>query len=301
MGAIAITGASGFIGRTVIARAAAAGHRVVALSRTDGSLPHGYEDTGALARAFAGCDAVIHLAARAHRGGTDADFECNVRAARAVAQAARMSGLARVVLASSIGVNGNVTRDKPFTEEDAAAPVEPYARSKLRAEQAAQEALAGSSTAWSIVRPPLVYGPNAPGNFARLVRLVDRGWPLPLASVRNKRSLVAVDNLAAAMLTCCSHPAAAGELFLVADSDDLSTPDIVRCIARGLRREAKLFGAPRALLRAAANLAGRPRIAESLCDSLQVDATKIRRLLGWSPAVATAEGIERAAAAWGRP
>jgi nucleoside-diphosphate-sugar epimerase len=295
---VVVTGASGFIGRVLVARTREAGHEVTSLSRADGSLPGGYEDADALGRAFAGADVVVHLAARAHRGGTDADFECNVRAARAVAQGARSAGIRRLVLLSSIGVNGNVTTRGAFTENDPAAPVEPYARSKLRAEREVQAVLSGSSTEWVIVRPPLVYGPNAPGNFARLVHAVARGWPLPLRSVRNHRSLIAVDNLSDLILLCTTHPAAANELFLVADADDIATPEMISCIARGLGTASHLWRAPPALLKLCARLANRPRIAESLCDSLQVDASKARRMLGWSPALHTREGIEQAAAAW---
>jgi nucleoside-diphosphate-sugar epimerase len=295
---IVVTGARGFIGRALVARAQDAGHRVTALSRADGSLPSGYEDADALARAFAGAGAVVHLAARAHRGGTDADFEDNPRAARAVAQAARAAGVPRLVLLSSIGVNGNVTRGKPYREEDAPAPVEPYARSKLRCEHEVQEVLSGSASTWAILRPPLVHGPYAPGNFARLVRLVARGLPLPLGAVRNQRSLVGIDNLCDVILVCASNPAAGNELFLLADDSDLSTPEIVRCISQGLRRPARLWNVPPAALELAAKLAGRTRIAESLCASLQVDAAKARRVLGWRPAVPAREGIARAAAAW---
>lgn len=295
---LAITGASGFVGRALADRARGAGQLVITLSRSDGSVAGDYDDADALARRFADSDAVVHLAARAHCGGTDSDFECNVRAARTVAHAARLSRVPRFVLLSSIGVNGNVTRGKPFHEGDAPAPVEPYARSKMRCEQAVQDTLAGSATAWSIIRPPLVYGPNAPGNFGRLVRAVAAGIPLPLASVRNQRSLVGVGSLGDAILLCASHPAAANQLFLLADGDDLSTPTIIRCIARGLGRPPHLWSAPPALLKGAAGLLGRTRIAESLCDSLQVDASKARHLLGWVPAVRSAEGLAQAASAW---
>jgi nucleoside-diphosphate-sugar epimerase len=297
-GRLVITGASGFIGRALVTRANAAGHSIVALSRSAGSLPGGYEDEVALARACAGADAVLHLAARAHRGGTDADFECNVRAAAAVARAARAAGARRVVLLSSIGVNGNVTRGKAFDEGDAPAPVEPYARSKLRCEQEVRAILDGSPTQWVVARPPLVYGPHAPGNFGRLVRAVARGLPLPVAGVRNRRTLVGVDNLCDALLLCATRPEAASQLLLLADAEDVSTPDIIRAIARGLGRPPRLWSAPPALLRLSARMVGRPRLAESLCDSLQVDASLARRVLAWSPAVRTPDGLAQAAAAW---
>lgn len=294
---VAVTGASGFVGQALVARLGAAGHEPVPLSRGRGI---DYEDAQAMTARFDGADAVIHLAARAHRGGSDEDFSSNVRAARVAAQAARDAGVERFVLVSSIGVNGNVTHGRPFSESDLPAPVEPYARSKWQAEQAIRSILAGASTDFVIVRPPLVHGPGAPGNFGKLVHAVARGWPLPLASIRNARSLVGLDNLVDFLVRCTAHPAAANELFLVADGEDLSTPDIVRCVGRGLGREARLLPFPPALLRAAARAMGRARIAESLCDSLQVDASKARRLLGWKPRLTAAAGIEAAAAAWRR-
>lgn len=295
---IAVTGASGFVGQALVAGLVAAGHDPVPVTRGDGI---DYGDARALARIFDGADSIVHLAARAHRGGDDADFESSVHAARIAAHAARDAGVARFVLVSSIGVNGNTTHGRPFSEADVPAPVEPYACSKWRAEQEVRSALAGASTDCVIVRPPLVHGPHAPGNFGKLVEAVARGWPLPLASIRNARSLVGIDNLVDFLVRCAAHPAAGNELFLVADGQDLSTPDIVRCIARGLGRQARLLPFPPVLLRAAARAAGRARMAESLCDSLQVDASKARRILAWKPRTAADHGIERAAAAWRAP
>jgi nucleoside-diphosphate-sugar epimerase len=288
---IAVTGASGFIGRELVALAHVRGFDVAAVTRAQVA---DYEDAQALAGVLTGAQAVVHLAAKAHVQGSDADFECNVRAARAVAHAAKRAGAGRVVLLSSIGVNGNVTRGRPFSEADAPAPVEPYARSKRRSEQELQAA----DVEWVVVRPPLVYGANAPGNFARLVHAVARGWPLPLAAVKNQRSLVGVRNLCDFLLACCTHPAAANETFVIADGEDLATPDIVRSIADGLRKPARLWSLPVPLLEAAAMLAGKKRLAESLCASLQVDASKARRLLGWKPLADSREVIAQAAAGW---
>lgn len=295
---IVVTGASGFIGRVLVRRAREAGHDLVPLSRTDGLLQGSYEDADVLARVFAGADAVVHLAARAHLGGTDSDFDVNVRSTAAVARAAVAAGVGRVVLLSSIGVNGNVSRTKPFDENDPPAPVQAYARSKLRCEQELASLLRGSRTEWTIARPPLVYGPRAPGNFGQLVNAVARGWPLPLRSVQNRRTLVGVDNLSDAILACALQAQAAGQLFLVADDEDLSTPEIVRCIARGLQRPDRMWSVSPSVLKLGAAMVGRQRIAESLCDSLQVDASKARRVLGWTPQVRTRDGIAQAAAAW---
>lgn len=277
---VAVTGASGFVGKALVARLRETGDDVVPLSRGDGI---DYEDPAAMTKRFEGADAVVHLAAIAHRGGGDDAFAVNVRVARVAAQAARDAAVRRFVLVSSIGVNGNATRGKPFTEDDAPAPAEAYARSKWRAEQVVQETLQGSSTSFVIVRPPLVDGPDAPGNMARLRNAVARGWPLPLASIANKRSFIGIDNLVDFLLLCTSRDEAAGETFVVADSDVLSTPQLVRRIAQRLGKPARLFGFPPALLIALATMLGRERTARSLCESLQVDASKARRLLGWKP------------------
>jgi nucleoside-diphosphate-sugar epimerase len=277
---VAVTGASGFVGKALVARLRDAGHDVAPLSRTDGI---DYDDLAAMTQRLKGADAVVHLAARAHRGGGDDVFEANVRVARVAAQAARDAGVPRFVLVSSIGVNGNATHGKPFTEDDVPTPAEAYARSKWRSEQEVRAMLDGSSTSLVIVRPPLVDGPDAPGNMAKLRNAVARGWPLPLASIDNRRSFIGIENLVDFLLLCVARGDAAGELFVVADGEDLSTPDLVRRIAQRLGRPARLFRFPPALLIAAASMLGRGRIARSLCESLQVDASKARRVLGWSP------------------
>jgi len=302
---IAITGASGFIGRALARHLHARGCAVTAVARHAWDAPAGvrviglqdYEDTAALAAAFQGVSCVLHLAALAHREGSAAEFDASVRAARSVAETALRSGVRRLVFLSSIGVNGHRTDGRPFTEEDAPRPAEPYAHSKLQAEQAVIAACAGSTLDYVIVRPPLVYGPDAPGNFGRLVRLVRRGWPLPLGAIRNARSFIALENLVDLLAVCAHHPAAANQVLLAADAEDLSTPELVRCIAAGLGLPARLVPVPPGLLRAGAQLLGRERLADSLCGSLQVDAAKAGRLLGWQPRVRAAEGVRRAAAA----
>lgn len=302
-GTVVVTGASGFVGRALVRHLLLAGRAVVAVARHAGDPPTGvrevrvasYEDVHALDAACAGAASVVHLAALAHRTGDPAEFAASVRAAEAVAQAAVRARAPRLVLVSSIGVNGNRTSGRPFTEESAPQPTEPYAVSKLQAERAVAAAVAGTGTALVTVRPPLVYGPRAPGNFGRLVRLVQSGWPLPLASVHNARTFIGLDNLLDLLVLCTDHPAAAGELFVAGDGQDLSTPQLARCIAQGLGRPARLAPMPPVLLTLGATLAGRRRLAESLCASLQVDAGKACRLLGWRPALAAEDGVRRAA------
>lgn len=303
MHSVAVTGAAGFVGRALVAHLHAAGRRVVAVSRSDAGFPAGvthvrlrnYDDPAALRAAFGGFDAVVHLAAHAHRAGTPAEFAASRQATAAALQAASDAGVRRFVFASSIGVHGNVTHGQPFSETSPLAPVEPYAAGKAEAEALVR----ASSLEFVILRPPLVYGPAAPGNFGRLVQAVRRGWVLPVGGARNARTLVGRDHLLDLITLCLDHPAAAGETFVAGDAQDLGTPEIVRCLAEGLGRPARMLALPPAWVYAAAAAAGRPRLAESLFASLQVDAAKARRLLGWQPRLTTQEGLRQAARAQG--
>jgi nucleoside-diphosphate-sugar epimerase len=303
-GPVVVTGASGFIGQALVRHLHALRQPVVALARHAWAAPSGvrviavsaYDDAAALDAACHGAAVVVHLAALAHRRGSPEDFAASVRATETVAAASRRAGVRRLVLLSSIGVNGNRTDSRPFTEDAQPQPAEPYAVSKLQAEQALLATARGSTLETVIVRPPLVYGPDAPGNFGRLVRAVRRGWPLPFAAIANRRTFIALENLLELLTLCLAHPAAANQLLLAGDAEDLSTAQLVRCIAEGLGRPPRLFPVPASWLQAAAALAGRRRLAESLCESLQVDTSRARRLLGWRPGTSAQDGVRRAAA-----
>ena len=145
-----------------------------------------------------------------------------------------------------------------------------------------------------IIRPPLVYGPGVKANFAALMRAVQRGWPLPLGAVYNQRSLVALDNLVDLIVTCITHPQAANQTFLVSDGEDLSTPDLIRRMARAMNRPARLLPVPVWALKAGALLLGKGDAVQRLCGNLQVDISKSRTLLGWNPPVSVDEGLRRA-------
>ena len=183
----------------------------------------------------------------------------NVVASERLATAAVRAGVRRFVFVSSIGVNGNATRGTPFTESDRPAPAEPYARSKLRAEQALTTAASGALEL-VVVRPSIVYGAGVKGNFLRLMTMVDSGLPLPLAAVENRRSLIGVDNLAALLALCVEHSAAAGQLFLAAEPGVHSTPGLLRTIAAALQRPARVFHVPVAPMRMVARLGGAARV-----------------------------------------
>jgi nucleoside-diphosphate-sugar epimerase len=307
-----VTGATGFVGSHLIPALVAMGWTVRVLARpgrtveTPGVATFSVgdlADTPDLGPALDGVDVVLHLAGRAHvlrETATDPADEfrrANVVATEQLALRAARSGVRRFVFLSSVGVNGRDTvPGRPFTESDPPHPHNSYAVSKWEAEQALRAVAAATGLEIAIIRPPLVYGPGVRANFLRLLGLAASGLPLPLASVQNRRSLVGVWNLCDLIVACATHPAAAGETFLVSDQHDLSTPDLIRTVARALGRPARLFPFPVAVLRAAARVVGRGDEVDRLVGSLQVDSTKATRLLDWSPRVGVEEGLRRTSA-----
>ncbi len=189
----------------------------------------------------------------------------------------------RFVFVSSIKVNGETSDAQPFTERAAPHPEDEYGLSKWEAEQTLRQLAAETRMATVVLRPPLLYGPGVKGNFLSLMRAVARGIPLPLASVRNRRSLLYVENLVDAITLCLDHPAAAGQTYLLADNDGVSTPELIRALADALGQSARLLPFPPALLRLAGAALGKADVTARLLGSLQVDSGKIRRELGWRP------------------
>ena len=253
--------------------------------------------------AVAGQEVVIHAAARAHvLAETTADpmatfRSVNVDGTIKLARQAAAAGVKRIVFISSIGVNGAETKEKPFTADDVAAPHSNYALSKLAAEIGLQALARETGMDVVIIRPPLVYGLNAPGNFGSLVRWVSRSLPLPLGAVTaNRRSLVGLDNLVDLILTCIDHPYAANQTFLVSDGDDLSTADLLLRIGKALNRPARLLPVPASVMNAVLGALGKKSIAQSLLGSLQIDIGKTRALLGWTPPLSVDDGLRRAVA-----
>jgi nucleoside-diphosphate-sugar epimerase len=294
-----VTGGSGFLGTHLVPRLIESGWAVrCATRRPWPDAPRGVEcsvvgEIGPATdwmAALDGVDVVFHLAARAHvlaaaKCASESDFErVNVAGTAQLARSAAAAGVRRVVYVSTIGVHGDHTDGAALDESSPLAPVSAYARSKLRGEEALRaESRPGREPA--ILRPPLVYGPGVPGNLLRLLRLVASEVPLPFASVRNRRSLVAAANLTDALVLCGEKPQAAGQAYVVADGEDLATPELVRTLADGLAVRARLWPAPPAALRLAARLAGREALYRQLCGSLQVDARRLRTALDWRPRV----------------
>jgi nucleoside-diphosphate-sugar epimerase len=243
---------------------------------------------------------VIHAAARAHIMKDEvadplAEYRrVNVDGTLNLARQAAAMGVKRFIFISSIKVNGELTYPgKAFTEEDPAAPEDAYGISKWEAEQGLWQIQRETGMEVVIIRPPLVFGPGVKGNFASMIRLVEKGLPLPLGAIDNQRSLVALDNLVDLIITSIDHPAAANQVFLAGDGEDLSTTELLRGVARAMGKPARLIPVPPSLLMLGATVLGKQAVAQRLLGSLQVDISKARRLLGWQPPVSVEEGLRR--------
>jgi nucleoside-diphosphate-sugar epimerase len=307
---ILVTGASGFIGSALVPALNAAGFatRRVVRRASEQQLSEGetlsigdVDGTTDWTQALRDVETVVHLAARTHvLHETDSDplaayRRVNVDGTRRLATQAAAAGVRRLVFLSSIKVNGERTFARPYMEDDAPQPEDAYGTTKLEAERVLRTIERETGIQVVILRPPLVYGPQVKGNFLRLMKLISRGWPLPLASVRNQRSLVYVGNLVDAILACIKTPAAAGRTYLVSDGPDLSTPELVRALAKCLSVQPRLYPFPPSLLALGASLAGKRDEAARLLGSLQVDGSRIRRELAWQPPHTMEEGLAKTA------
>ena len=307
---VLVTGSSGFVGRAIMPLLLRRGHQPVEAVRRAQEKPDGrlttvvvgdIDGTTGWSKALQGVEAVIHLAARVHVMRDSAEnpvdkFRCvNTEGTLNLARQATTAGVRRFIYLSSIKVNGETTvPNRPFTPNDLAAPQDPYGISKHEAEVGLREIVRTTEMQVVIIRPTLVYGKDAKGNFKSLMSIVARCVPLPLASIHNLRSFVGIDNLVDFIITCLERPAAANETFLVSDGEDLSTPDLIKRMARAMNRPARLMPVPVWALKAGASLIGKGDAVQRLCGNLQVDISKARSLLGWVPPVSVDEGLRRA-------
>ena len=305
---ILVTGANGFIGTHLCETLAKSGHEVRSTARsldpksstTREMIICDLESADNLDHLTTGCDAIVHLAGRAHVMSDDPAtseslyVSANVDVTKKLAQSASRTGVKRMILMSSVKVNGeSTTIDTPFTSHDTPNPQDPYGRSKARAEQALWDVTSTSGLEGVVIRPPLVYGPGVRANFASLIGIVGRGIPLPLGSIQNKRSFVSLDNLVDLIATTLQSPNAAGNTFLVSDGHDLSTPDLIRSIASALDQSPKLFPFPSALLKLAATATGKRSAYDRLCGSLTVDIALTKQKLSWSPPCTVQDSMQR--------
>ena len=308
MATVLVTGAAGFIGRALCRQLVASGWEVRGATRSPeqvsqlsaGVVPALAGDLGASPRwaeALAGVDVVVHLAVHHHvlSRTTPRDLELfrrvNVSGSRDLALQAAAAGVRRLIYLSSAKIHGEGL-ERPYTERDLPCPATPYGASKWKAELVLHQTAEDAGLELSILRPPLVYGPGVKANFLSLLGWVYHGYPLPLGRVRNRRSLLYVGNLVAAVTLCLRHPAASGETFLVNDGEDRSTPELVKTIAAVMGRPARLLPLPVDVLKELGRICGRRAAVDRLTGSFSVDADKIRNVLGWQPSYSLSEGLE---------
>ena len=299
---ILVTGAAGFVGRALGERLARDGNEPVPAVRQATGLAgeHVVGDMGASTDwtvVLNACDAVVHLAARVHvMHDTAADplalyRATNTDATLNLARQAAQTGVKRFVFISTIKVNGE-GRDEAYRETDTAAPEDAYAISKWEAEQGLWQIAQETGLEIVILRPPLVYGPGVKANFRRLIDTVARGWPLPLGAIKNRRSLLYLGNFVDAIRLCVEHPAAAGQTFLLDDGEPVSTPELIRAVARAIGRPARLWPVPLGVFELAGALLGKRAAVARLTGSLWVDSSPIRARLGWTPPYTLRQGLD---------
>ena len=301
---ILITGANGFIGAHLCQELS---NRNIGFRSTARNTNENHyidfnscdlETTETLNHLMDGCDVVVHLAGRAHVTSDDSQEKyriANEFITQRIANAAAKNGISRFVYLSSIKVNGESSNPGiPICQSDTPNPSDNYGRSKLAAELALQEICRANSMDYVIIRPVLVYGKAVKANFSALVSAVKRGIPLPIATVKNARSMIGINNLVDLIIATCTYPKAANQTFLASDGIDMSTPELVRLIAKSLNRRTRIFPFPISILRSLAVVFGKSSVIDKLTGSLSVDISHTTNTLNWRPPFSVESEIAKA-------
>jgi len=294
---ILVTGANGFVGKAICEMGKKAGHKMFACQRNN-TLNESAEtrhitdisDVDGLFKAMNGCEVVVHLVARTHviketSAKKLSEYQkINVGGTKAILNAAKKAGVRRVVFMSSVKVHGDVNNNSAFTEQSPLSPSDAYGKTKREAERVLRRLCDDSNIEWCILRPPIIYGPGVKGNFQSLIRICDTPLPLPFGSlVKNKRSIIGINNLASAVLSAATHTNAVGKIFLVRDAEDISTTKLIRLIRSELGRPACLVSIHPWLMNLGLTILGKRNIAIRLLGSLTIDDSLIRSCLDWRP------------------
>jgi len=308
---IAITGANGFIGKSLCKTFSKLNRSFVRIVRSENSL----KTLNGINTIFVGdinsntnwsqsledCEVIIHCAGKAHvmdnKDNLYDYYKVNTEGTKNLAEQATQAGVKRLVFLSSIKVNGENTDKinigKKFYYKDMPDPQDVYARSKLEAEKALWEISSRTGLEVVVVRLPLVYGYGAKGNLSRLIKLIKLGIPLPLSIIKNKRSMIGIDNLINLLIRCIDHPKANGKTFLASDGEDLSTPQLIKLIGSSMGRKAYLFPVPLFLLKILGSIFGKQKEIIRLTESLRIDNNYVKEILDWRPPLSIEESIRK--------
>lgn len=307
---ILVTGASGFVGQSLCKTLSESGrsvlgairssdvnlidHNVKYISVGDISFKKNWKDH------LFDVNCIVHCAGRAHKmndNNVDAYRLINLEGTKHLAEQAAEAGVKRLIFLSSIKVNGESTGDidlnKKFFYKDAPDPQDPYAISKLEAERALWQISLRTGLEVVVVRLPLVYGYGAKGNMAKLIKLVKSRVPFPLSNVKNKRSMIGIDNLIDLLIRCIDHVDAPGKTFLVSDDNDLSTPQLIKHISLSMKKKVYFFPLPIFLLKIIFSIIGKKKEINRLTGSLSIDINYVKETLNWTPPISVEEGIRR--------
>lgn len=297
-----VTGASGFLGKHLTTFLKAKGFEVIATARQSSSMDviatgdlNQFSNWSALLK---GVDVVVHAAAKAHDMSKSPDlknqyYEANLKLPVLLAEKARQYGVKRFIFISTIKVNGEATFARPFYADDPPHPMDDYGMSKAQAEAALLSMNQPGIFEIVVIRPCLIYGAGVKANFKNLMNLVQKAWPLPFGAIRNKRSLVSIENLMDLILTCMDHPNASGQVFLVSDGHDLSLPELIKTIAKSLGQKILLLPVPLFIFRLAFLILGKKDLTQRLFGNLQVDISKTKQMLEWTPPYTMEQSLDR--------